>query len=176
MSEPAEAQAPVELATREQVEAAIAEIGTNGRDLEVLHTALNESLAPIKSKYEENARPHRDRIMALWSAVETWCVANRHELLKGKSKTAKLATGEVSWRMGKSKISIGEHKPEAVIAILRKRRLARFVRVPKPELDVAAMLKDLATIKQKVPEITVTDGVESFSIEPFGAELANAGR
>ena len=84
----------------EDVNAAIAEIGHCQRTRDVIQAAMNEDLAKRRSTFETEAKPYADRIAELTRGVATYCEAHRDELTKGgKTKTARLATGEVSWRM-----------------------------------------------------------------------------
>ena len=85
--------------SRDEVNRAIADIGVAQRERERIQAQMNDDLANIRARHEEAAKPHAERIQTLTQGVAAWCEAHRDELTKGgRTKTAKLATGEVSWR------------------------------------------------------------------------------
>lgn len=86
--------------TREQAAQAVAEIGAANRDLSRITADMNDELAQVKERYEQQAEPLRLKINALTQGVQTWAEANRDALTQhGKTKTAALTTGEIAWRL-----------------------------------------------------------------------------
>ena len=85
---------------------AVQGIGEAQRERLRIETAMNDEIAAIKTRYEEQARPYAEQIKALSQGVQTWCEAHRDELLTGKSKTVNLASGEVKWRTRPPRVSV----------------------------------------------------------------------
>lgn len=153
--------------TRIAAEDAVAKIGTLQRERERIQASMNDELAAIKQKFEEQAQPLAAQIQDLTDGVQIWCEANRDELTNhGKTKTAKLASGEVKWRTRPPKV--GLRNIPAVIAALKLSRLKRFIRVDE-SVNKEAILAEPEAVKG-VKGITVTQG-EDFVIVPFETEL-----
>lgn len=153
--------------TRDEVNQAIADIGVAQRERERIQAAMNDDLANIRARYEEAAKPHAERIQALTQGVATWCEAHRDELTKGgRTKTAKLATGEVSWRTRPPSVNV--RGKEAVIAALRKLGLDRFLRI-KVDVDKDAILRERAAI-EGVRGLSISQK-EDFIVKPDSTEL-----
>lgn len=151
----------------QEVNDAIVEIGQRQRDRDRIEADMNADLAATRKKYEDQARPHADRIKDLAAGVQTYCEAHRDELTRGgKTKTAKLASGEVSWRMRPPSVAV--RGMAAVVDALKKLKLARFVRT-KEELDKEAVLADPDAVTA-VKGISITQR-EDFVIKPFSTEL-----
>jgi len=150
-----------------EVTEAIAEIGRCQRERDVIQAQMNEALSFWRAKYEEKAKPYAGRIVELTKGVATWCEAHRGELTKeGKTKTARLATGEVSWRMRPPSIVL--RGAEAVIDALRKLGMDRFLRV-KVEVDKNAMLAEPEAVA-KIKGVSISQR-EEFVVKPFSTEL-----
>lgn len=153
--------------SREEVNRAIADIGVAQRERERIQAQMNDDLANIRARYEEAAKPHAERIQALTQGVAAWCEAHRDELTKGgRTKTAKLATGEVSWRTRPPSVSV--RGKEAVIDALRKLGLDRFLRI-KTDLDREAMLREPDAI-DGVRGLSISQR-EDFVVKPDMTEL-----
>jgi phage host-nuclease inhibitor protein Gam len=167
MAKRLKAPAAPALETIGQVVDAIAEIGRLQRQRELLEATMNEVVAAAKKHYEDTARPHGEEIKRLASAVQAWCEANRARLTKdGARKTARLASGEVRWRMTPPAVAL--RGVEAVIAALKAAALMRFLRT-KEEVDKEAILKEPAAVAG-IPGITVGQR-EEFVIVPFETKL-----
>ena len=83
-----------------EIDAAIGEIGALQRRREAIQTAMNEALAATRAEAEAEAAPLVDRIKDLTEGLRIACEARRDALTqKGKTKTAKLGAGEISWRV-----------------------------------------------------------------------------
>jgi phage host-nuclease inhibitor protein Gam len=153
--------------SRDQVAEAIAEIGRCQRERDIVRTAMNDQLSALKTQYEAQAKPHADRISELSRGVQLWCEANRDTLTaESKSKTVRLATGEIKWRMRPPSVSV--RGLADVLRTLIARGLDRFVRV-KEELDKEAVLAEPDAVIG-VPGITISQR-EDFVIVPFSTEL-----
>lgn len=154
-------------ATREEVNAAIAEIGAAQRQRDALAAARNDELAAVRARYEEQAAAHAAVIKELGKGVQIWAEAHRGELTRdGRTKTVKLAAGEFSWRTRPPRVAVrGEG---IVIEALKRLGLDRFLRT-KVEIDKTAILADPDGV-QDVKGISITQG-EDFVIKPFETEL-----
>jgi phage host-nuclease inhibitor protein Gam len=161
------ASAPV-AQSREEVVAAVAEIGRLQRERTRIETEMNDTLAQAKADYETIARPATERIAELAASVQAWCEAHRNELTDGgKTKTATLETGEVKWRMTPGSVSL--RAVDVIIATLKKRGLDRFIRT-KEEVNKEAILADPNAVAG-VAGITISQR-EEFLIEPFETQIA----
>ena len=159
--------AVVAFQNREEANEAVAEIGLAQRERDRITTAMNEELAAVKARYEQEAAPHAAVIKELGQGVQIWAEANRSELLRdGRTKTVRLAAGEISWRTRPPKVRItGEG---IVIQALKKLGLDRFLRV-KEEIDKSAILADPEAVAS-VKGISLSQG-EDFVIKPFATEI-----
>lgn len=153
--------------TREECSAAIAQIGEAQRERTRIQTALNDEIAGIKARYEEDAHPHAQVIVQLTRGVQVWCEANRAELTNnGKTKTANLASGEVKWRMRPPSVAV--RGLDAVIDALRSLGLSKFVRI-KEEVNKEAILAEPDAVRG-VRGIKITQ-TEDFVVQPFETHL-----
>ena len=145
----------------------IAEIGRKQRVRERIQTVMNDEIAVIKQKYEEQAKPITDELREISQGVQIWCEANRAALTNGgKVKFANLASGEVKWRMRPPSVRV--RGVETVIDVLKKLGLTRFVRM-KEEINKDAILAD-PDAAANIPGITITQS-EDFVIIPFETHL-----
>lgn len=154
-------------ANRFEVDAAIAQIGAAQRARNEIETAMNAELAAVKAKHEALAVPHAAVIAEMAEGVRVWCEAHRIDLTKeGKTKTAKFAAGEVSWRMRPWKVTIrGEG---IVIETLKEQELGKFIRTTEA-VDKNKLLLDRDAVKG-VKGISFSQG-EDFVIKPFASEI-----
>lgn len=153
--------------TRDQVVEAVAEIGRCQRERARIQAAMNDEIATIKQRFEEEARPHAEKITELSSGVHTWCEAHRDDLTRnGKTKTATLPSGEVRWRMRPPSVSV--RGLDKVLQALKDLKLTRFIRT-KEELDKEAVLAEPEAV-QHIKGLTITQG-EDFVIVPFETSL-----
>lgn len=155
--------AAVTFANRHEVDAAIAEIGAAQRRRAAITTAMNDELAAVKARYEEQAAPDSGVIKELGAGVQIWCEAHRDELTKeGRTKTAKFGAGEISWRTRPPRVNVrGEG---IVIEALKRLGLGSFIRT-KEEIDKNAILAAPDAV-QDVKGLSISQG-EDFVIKPF---------
>lgn len=151
----------------------VAEIGRHGRELSRIEAAMNDELAAIKERYEEQARLHREAVGTLTEGARIWCEANRSVLTDGmKTKTVNLSSGVVKWRTTPPAVKVGRGMLLAVMETIRQRGLAdRFIRVSE-ELNKEAILADPDAVNG-VGGLSV-EQKEEFVIEPYAEELASA--
>jgi len=155
--------------SREQVTAAIAEIGGHITARTRIEADMADEIARIRARFEVLAEPHNRAISALSKGVEVWCAAHRAELTEGgKRKTAAFPSGEVRWRMTPPAVTV--RNAETVIARLKELRAHRFIRV-KEEVNREAILAEPGVVDGVVPGVTITQR-EEFEVLPHMPELA----
>lgn len=147
--------------------AAVAEIGRCQRERQRIEAEMNDNLAAVRSEYERLATAQGARISELSRGVQTWCEAHRGELTRdGRIKTARLASGEVSWRMRPP--SVVPRGLANVIAALKKLGLTRFIRT-KEELDKEAILAEPEAV-EGIKGLSISQR-EDFVIKPDLTQL-----
>lgn len=153
--------------TQAEAVKAVAEIGTLQRERDRIQAAMNDELAVIRQRYEQQAKPHAERIALLATAVQTYAEANRDALTQnGKSKTVSLASGELRWRTTPPSVSI--KAVEKVIEALKGFKLDRFLR-QKEEIDKQAILAEPEAVEH-IKGISITQR-EEFVVVPFETAL-----
>jgi phage host-nuclease inhibitor protein Gam len=153
--------------SREEAVGAIAEIGRRQRERERIQASMNDELAAIKTRYEEEARPHNEALKALTEGVRTWCEANRAAITDGgRTKTANLSSGDVSWRLTPPKVKVTG--VQAVLELLKSLQLTCFVRT-KEEINKEALLAE-REVAEGIKGVEIVQ-VEEFIVKPFETEL-----
>ncbi len=153
--------------TIEQVVAAVAEIGRHQRERARLETEMNDALAIIRQKFEEQAQPMAEQIRVLSHGVQAWCEAHRKEITEnGKTKTVTLPSGEVKWRKSPPKVNIRSTKD--VLAYFKKWGMEEFIRT-KEEINKEAILAKREAVAG-IKGVSVSDS-EDFVIVPFETKL-----
>lgn len=156
---------------RDQLEAEdlLARIGRNQRKLTAIENRLTDRVTKLQQEAAQEAGPLNDEIEEDFRRLHLWAEAHRDELLDGNSKTAKLATGELSWRVSPPKCTItGE---AAVIASLKKHGLEDAIRT-KETVDKETILDDPARF-DGIKGISVTQK-EDFIAKPTESEIERA--
>lgn len=156
--------------SRVEVDALIAGIGENQRELLRIDADLGDRLAAEKAAAEALALPLKAKIDDAQDRIARWCEANRDELTRnGKTKTVEFTTGKVSWRHRPPSVTI--RGVEAVIEFLKKAKGGKSYLRVKTEIDKEA-LRAASQFAATVPGVRVGSAGEDFIVEPFGAELA----
>ncbi len=154
--------------SRDDVAAAIGNIGKLNRQIDTLIAQMNNEIAAITEKYQPQVDLLKNNLLPLQVGVQTWCEAHRNELTQtGKTKTVNLITGQVLWRVRPPSVSI--RGTSAVIELLKSKGLNRFIRA-KEEPNKEAMLADPNAVRT-VPGISIVAGIEDFVIEPFEQQV-----
>lgn len=152
--------------SRDETVEAIAEMGRRQRHRERIQADMNDELAQVRQRYEEQAAPHAKVIQDLSRGIRIWCEANRKELCRDGGKTSSLPSGQISWRLRPPSVSV--RAVETVIATLKGLGLHRFIRT-KEEINKEALLLEPGII-QSVNGLTLSRG-EDFIIKPFETEM-----
>lgn len=154
--------------SRDMAASDIKTIGDLNRQLARVSAAMNDEIADVTEKYQQEIDDLKDRVQTLQGGVQAWCEANRSDLTNGgKVKTANLITGNVQWRQRPPSVSV--RGAETVIDTLKRMGFARFVRT-KEEINKEAILNEADEVRG-IAGITVVTGVEDFVIEPFEQDL-----
>ena len=143
-------------------------LGEKRRDILRIEHAMNDKIAEIKQSHEDQATPIKVEVSEIIKAVQGWAEANRDTLTKcGKTKTAKLTTGEINWRSRPPKVTLrGKVK---IIQTLKNLGLNRFIRTIE-EVDKEALLKE-KKIAAGISGITISSAGEDFAILPYELEI-----
>lgn len=150
--------------TKGDCAADIKHIGDLTREFERVRADMNDRIAAITKEAQPQLEALSNQLQLLQSGVQAFCEAHREQLC-GKSKTANLVTGEVSWRQRPPSVSI--RGADSVMETLLRMGLGRFVRV-KQEPNKEAMLNEPEALKG-IAGINIVTGVEDFVITPFEA-------
>lgn len=147
-------------------------LGDVQREFERQRADMNDAIAAITQAAQPMLAALAERVLALQAGIQTWCEANRVALCgEGDrlGKTANLITGDVAWRQVPPSVQV--RGADTVIDKLFMMGLERFVR-SKHEVNKEAILAEPDAVRG-VAGITVTSGLENFSITPFeaGAEV-----
>lgn len=157
---------PPVVKTRKQAEAALAKIGEYSRTLAALKLELDTSKAALVAAYETGAAPLRVAAAQAVEALQSWCDANRADLLTGKGKTATLASGVIGWKKAPDRVELDGELDELLQA-LKDRGLYRFIR-KREEPDLEAMKKE-PDEAERVKGVTIVKGGDTFFAKPVGS-------
>lgn len=155
--------------TREEAEQMLARLGAIQRDQALIAAALEETVSGQKQAAEAKARPLADEAADLTRGLHLWAEANRPSLTQdGRTKTVKLATGEIAWRARPPSVKLKDQP--GVIERLVQLGLARFLRT-KTEINREAMLAE-PSVASQVPGVTISSEGEEFVLTPTTVEMA----
>lgn len=173
MPKPKQKIGPIAVRGRDEAVQAIAAIGSYRRALAGLEAALNDEIAKLTEEAEQAAQPYRERLDATLAGLETWCAEHRQELTNGgKTKTADLGTGTVSWRFRPPSVKIRGKVQDIIARCLASRSIVfkSFVRT-KYELNKEAMLARPEDA-ERLEGVKIVSAGEDFIVEPFEAEIS----
>ena len=153
-----------------EADAFVQRIGDAQRRAVVVKAALDEAVSAAKLQAEGEAAIIAAEIETATRGLQIWAEAHRQKLTKdGATKTVKMPSGEIAWRLRPASIAIRDAK--AVLAtLLGDRKLGRFVRT-KHEIDKDALLKE-PEAAAAIEGVTVKTGAEDFIVTPTGMAMA----
>jgi phage host-nuclease inhibitor protein Gam len=155
--------------TQAEAEQLLGRIGKLQRQVAFVEVEMNEELAKVKGRFEGVAQPKLAEIDRSFQALHAWAEANKTTLLKGKAKTVKLATGEISWRSTPPAVML--KNVAGVIAQLKDKGLLDFLRI-KVEVNKEAILAEPA--KAAGIKGLKIESREEFVAKPFESEIERA--
>ncbi len=159
-------------ASPEELARFIGQIGEHQRALATIQTGLNDRIERLKAQIVVQTQSHQEAIEQLFEGVFAFAQTHRDELTEGgKTKTAHLPTGDISWRMTPPAVSI--RNAEGVTELCKSLGLFRFIRV-KEEPDKEAMLKE-SDIAEKIKGVTISQH-EEFVVKPSEVGIEVSGR
>ena len=143
----------------------LSSIAHEQHQVDKIQADLNEEIGELKTTAMSEVKPYEENISRLVEGLFAFAESRRDELTDaGKRKTVRLPTGQFSWRMTPSAVSI--RNTELVLARLKELKLERFIRT-KEEPDKEAMLKEQKVAKT-VKGVSISQH-EEFVVKP--AEL-----
>ena len=146
-------------------------IGETNRAIARIEADMNDAIGRLKDEAEKLASPLKDQVVARTEGLKVWAEANRDTLTNGgRTKTADLGTGKISWRLRPASVRITG--VDRVIEAIKKLGFAAFLRV-KEEPNKEAMLADPDKARL-ISGISIGSEGEDFIAEPFEADLAPA--
>lgn len=155
--------------SRDEAAAHVRRIGEANREVARIELKLADEVAALKEAAEAAALPLKEQAKALTEGLKLWAEANREALTGGKSKTADLGTGKISWRLRPAKVSL-RGKVEEIIDRLKSLGLHRFIRTTE-DVSKEAMLADRDAARA-VQGVTIASEGEDFVVEPFEPQIS----
>jgi len=144
-------------------------IGETNRQIARIEADMNDEIALLKEAAERKAVPLKEQVVAWTEGLKVWAEANRDALTNGgKTKTADLGTGKISWRLRPPSVRI--KGAETVIETIKKLGFTKFLRT-KEEINKEAMSDDPVHARM-IAGVSVASAGEDFIVEPFEAELS----
>lgn len=144
-------------------------IGEANRQIARIEADMNDRIAALKADAEKQAQPLKDQVVAGTEGLKVWAEANRDALTGGgKSKTADLGTGKISWRLRPASVRITG--VDRVIEAIKKLGFSAFLRT-KEEVNKEAMLADPERARM-IAGISIGSEGEDFIVEPFEADIS----
>lgn len=157
---------------RWEAERMLDRVGALMRDATMRQAALDEAVAELKARAEQEAKQPKAELEDLIRGIQTWAEANRETLTDGnRTKTVRLATGDIAWRARPPRVVVTN--ADAVVELMLSQGLERFVRT-KRELDRDRMLAEPAAAGA-VPGVRIGSAGEDFVVTPTTLELAGGG-
>ena len=145
-------------ASKEEVDKLVADIGELQREQAMNEAAMNQQIEALKAYYGPKADLLSLAIKDKLQAIEAYAAVHRAELTEdGKTKTVKLRSGTISWRLTPRAVTV--RGVEQVKARLEEMGLKKYLRV-KTEIDKQAILADPA-------QALAVDGIKLTRREEF---------
>ena len=144
-------------------------IGETNRHVARIEADMNDRIALIKDEAEKQASPLKEQVTARTEGLKIWAEANRDALTNGgKTKTADLGTGKISWRLRPPSVRISGM--DRVIEAVKMLGFYGFLRT-KEEINKEALLANPDKAKL-IAGITIGSEGEDFIAEPFEADIS----
>lgn len=155
--------------SREEAEEMLARLGAIQREQKLLSAALDETIAAERARAEAKNLPLKAEAEGLTRGIQLWAEAHRPSLTQdGRTKTIRLATGEIAWRARPPSVKIKD--AEGIFERLINLGLGRFIRL-KQEVDREKMLAE-PDAARTVPGVTIGSAGEEFVVSPLTEQVA----
>lgn len=156
---------------RDDAAEALRMIGEDNRNIARIEADMNDAIAKIKDEAEKQAAPLKELVTGRTEGLKVWAEANRDKLTNsGRTKTADLGTGKISWRIRPPSVRISG--VDRVIEAIKSLGLTQFLRT-KEKVNKEALLADPDKARL-IAGVGIGSEGEDFIAEPFEAELAPA--
>lgn len=152
--------------TETEADTLVSRIGNLQRQVTDIETQMNAQLAEIKERHAQTAGEVNAEIESLFEALHAWAAANRDTLCPGRAKTAKLPSGELSWRVAPPSVRITQ--PDVVVERLKAAGLTEFVRT-KEDVDKTRVLAQPERVEH-IKGIAIVQ-TEQFIVRPFETDI-----
>lgn len=154
---------------KEEAEAWLLRVGKLQNEVQRIEADMNDKIAKLKAQYQDKANDVNEEIQRKFKGIHAFAEANKTDLLDGKAKTAKLSSGELSWR--KSTPSVSIRKQLEVIDALKAAGMTDLIRT-KEEVNKDAILSsdENKARASSIKGINISQK-ETFSIKPFSTEI-----
>jgi len=160
---------PPTVTNRDQATQVLARLGTLQREINRRRLEMETSIAAITAEMEALIAPLKTEEELAEEALRAWFEAHRAELLSGKGKTLTLASGTIAAKAGAEKLQVQDGMTDdQVIALLRKKRLAEFIRT-RQEPDKAglkAALRANPALGKRLPFLSLVRGDDTITLSP----------
>jgi phage host-nuclease inhibitor protein Gam len=144
-------------------------IGELQRQIARAEADMNDVIAVAKEQAEGLCAPLQAQIVERTQGLKVWAEANRAALTDGgKTKTADLGTGKVSWRLRPASVRLS--KLDQVVEAIKKLGFGQFLRT-KVEVNKEAMLADPEKARL-INGVSIGSEGEDFIVEPFEAAIS----
>jgi phage host-nuclease inhibitor protein Gam len=157
------------LSTRQDVEAAIAELAGVRNDLSITAAHLNDLISKARAHHEPIINSLLARSAELEKRIERW--AGDHRLEFGDRKSMEFSQAVVGFRMAPASVKFLEGWDFARVIDAAKKKFKRFVRI-KSDLDRQRILSDY---RKDTPAVTDSElktiGVAIWREEKFFVEI-----
>lgn len=122
----------------EEVDGMVAQIGELQREVQSIEISMNQQIEAIKVQCGSQADLRKHAIAELMKSIQPYMEVNRDNLTDGgKTKTVKLRSGTISWRLTPKAVTV--RGVEQVISRFKQLGLTQYLRV-KTEIDKQSIL------------------------------------
>jgi phage host-nuclease inhibitor protein Gam len=122
----------------EEVDGMVAQIGELQREVQSIEISMNQQIEAIKVQCGSQADLRKQAIAELMKSIQPYMEVNRDNLTDGgKTKTVKLRSGTISWRLTPKAVTV--RGVEQVISRFKQLGLTQYLRV-KTEIDKQSIL------------------------------------
>jgi len=158
----------------EELDTALLDLGKAQAELGIQEAEMNKEIQLVTERYAESTAEYSGNIATLEDAIETFCMANKFEFDKTRSRT--LNHGYVGFRTNPPKVMQlnKKWKVESSLAFLKKLFKSKFTRT-KLEIDKEAILAEYARESLTDEDLAAVglriDQDETFTVEANWIEI-----
>lgn len=158
-----------EIKTQADVESALKKITDLHAKRLMIEKATLVHSQTILLEGQKKIDPINKQIDQLFQACQVWSLDNKNIICNGKTKTLKLATGNIEFKDSKPSIKLDDGvDPETIIKTLKRRKLESYIRVTEA-IDKNALVAAPDVVK-KLPGVSIVTS-ETLYIKPAATKL-----